>query len=145
MGQPLPHSTGEIHPLARLSSLEARVDQLEKRILELDSARVTARSTAAPSGAPTLEVVSIDARITEANDVWSRFSWKLVVRNRSTSPCIYQATIEFSDADGFMVNQSPQSPSQIGPQSEVTASGFELIDASVAPNIRSVGATLEAV
>src|ERR1035438_3899762 len=54
--------------------------------------------------APTTQdwhVVSIKSRVTESNDVYSQYSWKLTIRNDSDLPAVFYGTVEFQDADGF--------------------------------------------
>ncbi len=59
---------------------------------------------AAPDEASSVEIVSIDARVTESNSTWSRFAWILKIRNSSNQPRQFNATIEFQDADGFVID-----------------------------------------
>jgi len=50
-------------------------------------------------------VVSIESRITSADDVQTKYAWKLTIRNDSRQPAVFSGPIEFQDADGFIVDQ----------------------------------------
>jgi len=56
--------------------------------------------TARP-GAQDWHVVSVESRITESNEVYTGYSWKLIIRNDSADPAIFDGWVEFQDADGF--------------------------------------------
>jgi hypothetical protein len=93
------------------------------------------QSTAAPVAAPANEkewqIVSVDSRVTESNDVWSRFAWKLTLRNDSDQPKAFRGTIEFQDSYGFIVDTSNVNTVMIPAKSEQELTGFALIRAEV--------------
>lgn len=89
-------------------------------------------------------IVSVDARVTEANTVWSRYAWKLTLDNESNRPQVFQGTIEFQDNDGFIVDTSNPGQMVVPAQSQQVFTGFALIKAElvgkVARAVAKVGA-----
>ena len=91
-------------------------------------------------GEPSVEIVSIDTKVTESNNAWSKYAWKLTLKNPTEATGSYVATIEFLDSDGFVVDDATVYDLIITPGEERVFTGYELVDASVAGNISSVGA-----
>ena len=81
------------------------------------------------------EIVDIDAKITERNNVWWRFAWKLTLRNRSSAALLLDATIEFHDSDGFVVDEDRQSSLVLSARETKTFTGYDLINAETALNV----------
>ena len=90
------------------------------------------RSGPPPSG---WQIVSIESRVTESNNVWSRYAWKLTMRNESEQPNVFHGTIEFQDRDGFIVDTSRADNLLVPARSEQVFTGFALIRAEVAGNV----------
>jgi len=88
--------------------------------------------------AKTLEVVDVDARITESNPTWEKFAWKLTVKNLTSSSVGFDAIIEFLDDDGFVVDDAREYGLLLGPEEEQTFTGYILIDASVSNNVSQI-------
>jgi hypothetical protein len=86
---------------------------------------------ATPSDQKNWRIVSIDARVTEANTVWSRYAWKLMLANDSEKPQLFRGTIEFQDSDGFIVDTSNAGNMVVPAESEGEFTGFALIRAEV--------------
>jgi hypothetical protein len=63
----------------------------------------TRRPTRTPS-APKYEIISVDSRVTESNDVFWKYAWILEVENSSRKDMVLNAEIQFQDADGFVVD-----------------------------------------
>ena len=84
-----------------------------------------------PSEQKDWQIVSVDSRVTESNNTWSRFAWKLTLRNDSDQPQAFQGTIEFQDSDGFIVDTSNARTMLVSAKSERTFTGFALIGADV--------------
>ncbi|HXF47991.1 MAG TPA: hypothetical protein VNL73_01020 [Verrucomicrobiae bacterium] len=87
-----------------------------------------------------LEIVEIDAKVTESNDVWWKYAWRLTVQNFSGEPISFNATIEFLDKDGFVVDDDDEYGLYLEYGQKKTFTGYDLIVSSVAPNIVSVTA-----
>ena len=86
------------------------------------------------------EIVEIDAKVTESNSTWSKFAWKLTLRNKAARTQAFDMVIEFKDADGFVVDDSRERGLAMQANSEQTFTGYVLIDAEVAGNVAQVGA-----
>jgi hypothetical protein len=81
------------------------------------------------------EIVSINTRVTESNSTWSRFAWKLEMKNMASQSLRLDATIEFQDKDGFIIDTDTAHGLVIGPNSQKTFTGFALIRAEGAPRV----------
>jgi hypothetical protein len=81
------------------------------------------------------EIISIDTRVTEANNVWSRFAWKLVMKNTANYPLRFDATIEFQDKDGFIIDTNTAHGLFISPRAQDAFTGYALIKADGAPQV----------
>ena len=89
------------------------------------------------------EIIDIAAKVTEKNPTWWKYSWKLVLRNNSSSPFVFDATIEFLDAEGFIVDDDRTYDLRVNQGEEKTFTGYALVTASVAPNIKSLQANIK--
>jgi hypothetical protein len=128
--------------LATLQQTQAMIDQ-RRLVLKyglrqevgaqprVDPPPVPRIDVATPSDQKNWRIVSIDARVTEANTVWSRYAWKLMLANDSEKPQLFQGTIEFQDSDGFIVDTSNAGNMVVPAQSEGEFTGFALIRAEV--------------
>jgi endonuclease YncB( thermonuclease family) len=87
---------------------------------------------------------TVQARITETNESWSRFSWRVTVRNKGSSSSAVVVTVEFQDADGFPVATSGPETITISAGAEETATGFNLIRAEPARNVRKIAGKIGA-
>lgn len=89
------------------------------------------------------EIVDVDSRVTEANSSWSKYAWKLTIRNMTADALALEAVIEFLDADGFVVDDDREYNLMLGPNQEQTFTGYDLIDASAAPRVTQVNAKVK--
>jgi hypothetical protein len=81
------------------------------------------------------EIVAVGTRVTESNSVWSKYAWKLTIRNNSDRPQLFTGTIEFQDADGFIVDTSAARHMAVPARSEDVFTGYTLVRAEVAGKI----------
>ncbi|MBI2834176.1 MAG: hypothetical protein HYX76_07085 [Acidobacteria bacterium] len=79
--------------------------------------------------------VTVESRVTEANDVWWKYSWKVTIRNSGKRPQIVSGRIEFQDADGFVIETATVPATRIDAAAEDTVTGFELITTASAVNV----------
>jgi hypothetical protein len=146
------YSGGLIHAMALASvatmrQTEALLDQ-RRLLLKYDipayadappvgsvATSVSPAVTPTPDRPKTWEIVSIDTRVTESNNVWSRFAWKLEVKNTGSEVIRLDATIEFQDKDGFIVDTNTAHGLVLGPNVQETFTGFALIRAESAPRV----------
>ena len=87
-------------------------------------------------------ILGIDSKVTEANTSWSRFAWKLTIRNNTGKGISFKATIEFQDADGFIIDTT-RDRGYLPPNAEETYTGFALINADTAGNVAQTVAKVE--
>lgn len=92
---------------------------------------------------PIFEIKGIDTRITESNSSWSKFAWKLTIKNLGQRAISVDATIEFQDRDGFVVDDTREYGLVVRPLAEEVFTGYELIDAAVARNVTRINAKVE--
>lgn len=80
-------------------------------------------------------IVSVDSRVTESNNVWSKYAWKLTLRNESDQPQAFLGTIEFQDSDGFIVDTGNANGMLVPAKSEQVFTGYTLIPAEAAGKV----------
>lgn len=152
---------GEAPALARrVQALETAVAALEQdhaalavQVAQIAStpspaaARLLPAPTLTPTPAPTLaadeplfEILSVDGRITESNNVWWKYAYIVEVQNTSEQRLLLNATIEFLDADGFLVDDDFVYGFLLEPGATDSITGYALIDAAVAPNVEGINA-----
>ena len=116
-----------------------------KNIPALSSeANTTEADTSTETTRPTQKewrIVEIDSRVTESNNSWWRYAWQLKLANDSQKPMVFDATIEFQDADGFVIDQDTER-GLIPATSEKTFTGYKLI---TVPGAAKVSKTLAKV
>ena len=95
----------------------------------------------APATTP-LQVVDVQAKPTEVNDTWWRMAWQLTVRNTTRQGIELDATIEFLDADGFVVDDTREYGVSVPGGSSRTFTGYDLVDTNAAVNVVGVKAKL---
>jgi hypothetical protein len=94
--------------------------------------------TAAPDPADLFEIVAIDSKVTESNDTWWKFAWRLTLRNKSDRPAVYRAVIGFYDSEGFEVDSATETVALKGGADD-TFTGTKLVTTSAARNVRKTG------
>ncbi len=98
--------------------------------------------TTQPAAAQDWEIVSVDSKVTETNDVWWKYAWKLTIRNKGAASHAFRAKIEFQDKDGFIIDTNDSDTFAVQPNTDDTATGFALIRV---PGATSVARTLAKV
>ena len=97
---------------------------------------------APPEADPAFEIIKVDAEITETNDVWSKFAWKLIMKSLSRIPLTFHATIEFLDQDGFVVADAFEPNLLLRPGGEQPFTGYVLVMDSIVHTITMVQAKI---
>lgn len=92
-----------------------------------------------PSGGP-LDIIDVSTRVTERNDSWWRFAWILVLRNNTSAPISASATIEFVDADGFVIDEDNEYRLGVPANSQREFTGSKLVSMPGAGNVSGVRA-----
>jgi hypothetical protein len=101
---------------------------------------IAPRTAATPHPAASFEIVSVETKVTEQNDVFWRYAWRLTLKSTSTDPLVLRATIEFQDSDGFVVDTDEEYSLYLSPGEEKTFTGEKLITASTAANVAKTSA-----
>ncbi len=72
-------------------------------------------------------IVKIESRVTESNNSWHKYAWRLEIRNNEEIPLTFNATIEFQDGDGFVIDDDSEYGLYVAPNSTKTFTGSTLI------------------
>jgi hypothetical protein len=97
---------------------------------ELLPAQNDAGLVAGPEINPTVkdwEIEEVDAKVTETNDSWWRFAWRLTLKSTGKSDRTFDATIEFQDEDGFIIDSDKSYKLYVPAGSQRTFTGFALV------------------
>ena len=86
------------------------------------------------------KIIQIDSRVTESNDVWWRYAWKLTIRNDAETDGSFDATIEFQDSDGFVIDSARESHLAVPARSERTFTGYSLVSVPGATRVARTNA-----
>ena len=89
------------------------------------------------------EIVEVNSKVTESNDQWWKYAWRLTIRNKGVAAHAFSGTIKFQDKDGFIVDEDRTGTLIVQPNAEDTFTGYALIRMpganSVAQTIAEVG------
>ncbi|MCK6684717.1 MAG: hypothetical protein L6R30_20130 [Thermoanaerobaculia bacterium] len=88
-------------------------------------------------------IVEVDSRVTESNDTWWRYAWKLTLANDSDLHQAFDATIEFQDADGFVVDSASEYNLVVPPHAERTFTGYSLVSVPGASRVARTNAKVK--
>jgi len=88
------------------------------------------------------EIVEIESRVTERNNIWWRYAWKLTMRNIGTTTRRFTATIEFQDEDGFVVQSDRARDLILSGGEQKSFTGYTLVNV---PGARDVERTVAKV
>jgi hypothetical protein len=99
---------------------------------------------AAPANTEPSEIVSVSFKPGETNSSWTRYGWKLTLRNNSPVQRSFDIQVDFVDAEGFPLDHATAYNVSVrsGENKEVT--GEKMIDASIVPRVRNVRAKAKA-
>jgi hypothetical protein len=130
---------GEVRELARSTQKawdRARKPALTKRphlspANDLDSTPLNSTSNG-------WEIVSIKTKITETNDVFVKYAWRLTVRNDLTKSIRLSGVIEYQDSEGFVVDTDDVYNLVLLANSEKTFTDATLVGTSIAHKIAGV-------
>lgn len=100
-------------------------------------------SSSTPRIDENLKILDISTKVTESNDVWSKFAWRLTVENDGQAPSSFDATIDFLDKDGFVVDEDESNNLGLQPHQKDTFTGFKLIEAASVSKVAKVSAKIQ--
>ncbi|CAK0764448.1 hypothetical protein CCP4SC76_4110001 [Gammaproteobacteria bacterium] len=86
------------------------------------------------------EIVEIDSRVTETNNSWWKYAWKLTLKSTGDKDHAFDATIEFQDADGFVIDTNTDHNVFLNAGKEKTFTGYALVSLPGAQRIAKTNA-----
>jgi len=92
---------------------------------------------------PKLEILSIDGKVTETNQVWWKYAWKVEIENLTDISTVVDVTIEFLDGDGFIIDEDDTRNTMISGNSKKTVTGYALINLPGAKNVEQFQARVK--
>lgn len=90
-----------------------------------------------------IEVIDASFTVTEKNSVWWRFSWKVILHNKSTSPINNDIELQWLNAAGYEVNKDWDNDLLVLAGKTQTFSGSSLINTDVASSVASLNIKVE--
>lgn len=100
---------------------------------------------ATPMGTPVhhhLAAHELTFKVTEKNDSWWRFAWRMRVENTGEVPLRFKGRVEFEDSEGFIVDTSPVALTDVASGSYVDIAGFSLVVCPGALAIKTLASRL---
>lgn len=124
-------------PTSTISQTEA-INQMDKK----SAARPSLSSSNPPTSTPNPDagdyrIVSLQAKITERNDVWEAHSWKVTIQNKVSHDLILDAIVEFLDSEGFVLDQDSSFGWVVRAGETKTFTGRKLITLKVSRKVKS--------
>jgi len=99
---------------------------------------VATSTPAISTGGLNYEITQIASKVTESNDIYEKHAWILDIKNNENRPLLINATVDFEDADGFIISQDFQYGLYIGPNETKRFTGLALILIDVSLNVVNV-------
>lgn len=88
-------------------------------------------------------IVSVETKVVEANDSWHKYSWKLTLENLTTRSLSLIATLQWLDADSFVIDEDIEYDIQLASFETKTFRGLELILMPAATNVETIYAIVK--
>jgi len=104
---------------------------------------VTPIPTATP--AKPVKITGVETRIIEQNDTWWKHSWKVTIRNDGDLDGEVSFTLNFFDAEGFLLDDDGDTGLLVPAHSEQSFSNLALIDTEFAPKVAAIKAEINYV
>lgn len=92
---------------------------------------------------PVIDILDISTKVTEKNNVWWRFAWKLTLKNNQDKNASVDATIKFFDKENFIIDTDDEYGIYIGSWSVKTITGNTLVRVPGASNVTKTGVSIE--
>ncbi len=106
-----------------------------------DDSAPSERGRSAPSDSKAsraLKVESIASKVTEANETWQRQSWVLKVRNEGDASETFNATVQWVDKDGFVIDEAYEYRLPVPAKDVAIFQGNKLLKSPGADKVASV-------
>lgn len=126
-------------PQVELNNVEDLADN-SAQAPQPSSSRVRPRTAAPTPPKASFDILEISTRVTERNAVWWRYAWRLSIKNTGPTTLVLNATIEFQDEDGFVVDTDDEYNLVLAAGEEKTFTGSALIDVESAASVGRVNA-----
>lgn len=121
---------------------------------ERESAITSRARTAAPAAAaqeasaPTslnqlLRMTDAHAVVTEANDSWRRFAWRLTLQNVSSQALTFTLKVEFTNSEGYTIDKDVVYGVSLPPGGSRAMSGDTIISMPAALNVAGIRGNAE--
>lgn len=94
----------------------------------------------APAQAKLMEIMDVDSKVVDKNNVYWNYSWKLTIANRTGEYQRLQCTVEFKDSDQFVLDSDTGYDLILSPSETKTFTGIKLISIEPAERVSGVGA-----
>jgi len=117
---------------------EADLGSYADKLRELKPSPGGSASGSPPPVAPEssdFKIISIRTRVTESNELWWKYAWKLTLRSRCNRSLALEVEIKFLDQDGFIVDTDLAYDLFLRPHEERDFTGAALLRAAVAPKV----------
>lgn len=88
-------------------------------------------------------IVSVETKLVEANDTWHKYSWKLTLENLTERNLSLIATLQWLDADGFVINEDIEYDIQLASLETKIFRGLDLILMPEAINVDTIYAIVK--
>jgi len=95
-------------------------------------------ATIANPSEPDYEITRIEGKVTESNDIFEKNAWVMEVKNNGDQALLIDATIDFEDADGFIVSQDYKFDLYIGANETKEFTGVVLIPLESSMNVANI-------
>ena len=88
-------------------------------------------------------IVSVETKVVETNDTWHKYSWKLMLENLTNRSLILIATLQWLDADSFVIDEYVEYDIHLASLETETFRGLNLILMPEAANVETIHATVK--
>jgi len=122
-------------------------DAEPEAVAEPEAAAATPAAAVASSQPPAagggVEIVEINLRITDTTTTWWEMSWWLTLSNVNDEDVRVNATIQFLDEDGRVVDEDEVRDLRVPASQQQVFRGASRIDARIAPRVKSIYAKIQ--
>lgn len=88
-------------------------------------------------------IVSVETKLVEANEIWHKYSWKLTLENLTKRGLWLIATLQWLDADGFVIDEDVEYDIHLASLETKIFRGYQLISMPAATNVETIHATVK--
>ena len=92
---------------------------------------------------PDIKIIEISSRVTEQNNSWWRYAWKLTVKNNSDTPKRLNAIIQFKDIDDYVIDDDNAYDLFVPAGEERTFTDYALVNYPDARRVEKTSVSVE--